>query len=723
VVVLLVVSVWQPARAASRDSAGQLRILDAQADGLVFTTSGPLFRRRLRILNQGDAPAKDVTVNVPDFENAAGERFPASGDWKGKTTASLKADQILDITIEANLTSDGDYFTYVDLHAGSRLVSTRLEVSRADRDLGIEAVVPTVAEIIRWPWDTGLATSISLQETSGVEQHLGAPILWSLSIKEAEARRTDEVAELELVSVPPGGVPPGDIRVPSRGKAEVPIRLSHLGGPGRYEGSLRFQAQGRKPADVAFAIVAKEELGMALGLIVLGVLTSWVVRWYVVSGRKTLAWRAELARIVDELRKVIAGQQPLVAREIEVERRLDERADDLSAKLEAGRTDHMEESLKRLRRCVQLLDELARRERELAGLPAELGDDVRNTLDHVAGILSQPDPPLAALAGARKKLDVNLAELDRGSLRQAIQALIKEADDARATTSQVLVARLNAEVTERLNTATSKLREDHRQDARRSLEEARLAFAKILAEDLRAKIPTTEPPGIDRAGWDALRKGTLDGLNEVASATDADAAAANFGHVRARLIAQRFAGLTKAARQLRGKVKDNPALTKEARAGIEERIDKLMAKIEADAALDARAALRAYDGALADWKQLDDDATAMGAADKQVAASMPTLVPGAEAWAVSIPAGPQPPPAAVATKLEAKIKRNDRAVAGALLVVAVLTGVKTVWLKDATWGGPRGYLIAFLWGWGVDAIGKLSIDGLLELRARAFKAD
>jgi hypothetical protein len=60
--------------------------------------------------------------------------------------------------------------------------------------------------------------------------------------------------------------------------------------------------------------------------------------------------------------------------------------------------------------------------------------------------------------------------------------------------------------------------------------------------------------------------------------------------------------------------------------------------------------------------------------------------------------------------------RVEVMVLGVVMTIAVVAGVKALWIDNATWGGWGDLLAAFLWGSGVQ-VGAEAFVGLAALRA------
>jgi hypothetical protein len=67
--------------------------------------------------------------------------------------------------------------------------------------------------------------------------------------------------------------------------------------------------------------------------------------------------------------------------------------------------------------------------------------------------------------------------------------------------------------------------------------------------------------------------------------------------------------------------------------------------------------------------------------------------------------------------LDREVTWTSWMVNGAILAIAVASGVKALWLDDLAWGAQGAALTAFLWGAGVQAVGN-AFAGLAALRSR-----
>jgi len=67
--------------------------------------------------------------------------------------------------------------------------------------------------------------------------------------------------------------------------------------------------------------------------------------------------------------------------------------------------------------------------------------------------------------------------------------------------------------------------------------------------------------------------------------------------------------------------------------------------------------------------------------------------------------------------LDRMISSSRWLVNAGVMLIAVATGVRVLWLDNLSWGGQGAWLIAFLWGSGVQITGDTCV-GFLGLRSR-----
>jgi hypothetical protein len=78
---------------------------------------------------------------------------------------------------------------------------------------------------------------------------------------------------------------------------------------------------------------------------------------------------------------------------------------------------------------------------------------------------------------------------------------------------------------------------------------------------------------------------------------------------------------------------------------------------------------------------------------------------------------PEPAKLAQSTTLTRELQTTTWLINGIVMLIAVLSGLKALWLDDLAWGGTTAWTAAFLWGAGVQAVGD-ACTGFAGLRAK-----
>ena len=272
---------------------------------------------------------------------------------------------------------------------------------------------------------------------------------------------------------------------------------------------------------------------------------------------------------------------------------------------------------------------------------------------------------------------------------------------------------VRTEATSTLTGADAALREDRIEDLNQAIETARREVLVACIHELSQLTAGAEPPlGVQDGAWKNTAAELKTLLDDAAASKEWERQNAAFLLAQKTYFQVAVAGLASVAAK-KAKSKDS---RKERFAAI---AFELTAKLEKDP---SEAAL-VYSERLAEVTAPDPEGVSAGAVGSQAA-----ILPSVAGWLPlflslgesAVDAATRPgadAPQSAARQLSATIASYSWLVNVAVMIVAVSSGVKALWLDNLAWGGHGAWLMAFLWGAGVQTTGD-AFTGLIGMRAK-----
>jgi hypothetical protein len=513
----------------------------------------------------------------------------------------------------------------------------------------------------------------------------------------------DQRIETAAAATATHGVPtailPGEVR-------RIALEVSGLDEAGRYEGTVLVASAATGESKViAFTVLVRRPWWIALGLIAAGVIVSWVLRAWRLRGRASASIKRDLSTLRDTVSRLLTAatgdaEHNAIARSVD-------RIAELSRKLDRDKdTRAIGAAVEQLWGQVALLEDVVRARRIVALLSATVDPRPGATLDAIAAALGR-DLDAAALGAERDRLrTLDLDAALHASVRELATRLAVRLDtrcrvhgdrgehwDAIAT---------QVEAAERSLTAGRVL------EARSQLASAYRRFSRELARLLRA-LAAEPPPHIDAQAWLATRMDVDRLLDDVDATDNTELAVRYHACAAAQFLRSAAPALAAAARtEAPHRPAAAPALEDLAR-----RAEALAVRAQPDDDDAYRELVVEYHQRLAETPRSSE---LRGI--QPIGAQPP---PASASWS---PPEPDALVAVLATVLprtdvlEARIKVRDGATVVALFVLAVLTGLRALWVDNATWGSAGDLLTGLLWGGGVHAGGEIVADALRRLDPR-----
>jgi hypothetical protein len=464
-----------------------------------------------------------------------------------------------------------------------------------------------------------------------------------------------------------------------------------------------------QPHAVKATVYRREAWLRAALAILLGAALAWGIRAYLSDGSRRLALRRRIALLEAQLRVFRAGARGedlvVAARVLELD--VLDRERDVRW---GGNLVALDDVTARAEQRFALLQDIAAATERLVRIDADQQVEPRKTLEDALVVVRIDPGDRLAIDGARDRVGkLGLTALRRAQLRGWLAELETQlaAQDRVAVTPLTGVAATVASARDFLRTGALDELEAAIRAGRAQLLDASIAG---LAE--RAKL---EPLGV--TGWSAtadqiraklLRGDTPDWAARTRAFQDAQAlyfAAAVSGLIAAATRraaagdsrAERFRAI---AQELGEAAAKDPMLAAA-------RYADLLAEVSApDPALARPANLLGPGGAVAKGYLMDDK-------------SEDEVAPAPAGWIPYVPGdltqGVWKPTEVRA--LDRLISSSRWLVNAGVMLIAVASGVKILWLDNLAWGGHGAWLIAFLWGSGVQLTGD-TCAGFLAVRAR-----
>ena len=241
--------------------------------------------------------------HVPEWR--IGEADPAATPSRSIVTPLAALERKV-VVLSASLPSLGQYRTTLIPWWGGQ--------SRQHIELKVERIRPTLnvaieeASVFAQVGNTDtVAFTLNLRETQDKPAVLHVPTLASLTQQlgpDAKASALGWTANLVVTEENKALQPSESIQLARSAAKEIGFRLERFPGPGKYEAKLRFTAPGAVPLDKSVTLYVRYHWPVATVLIALGVLVSFLLRWWVGQEKPRLELLHSAARLERELQRI-----------------------------------------------------------------------------------------------------------------------------------------------------------------------------------------------------------------------------------------------------------------------------------------------------------------------------------------------------------------------------------------------------------------------------------
>ncbi|MBV9495701.1 MAG: hypothetical protein JOZ54_15755 [Acidobacteria bacterium] len=627
---------------------------------------------RLTILNPSKDDVTAAIVVIP-FVDAGAETYDATPSATSLAIPKFGSAP-LTITPAQDLAKAGDYTAILRLQAGDAVTTVKLKLTRSAAAAAGITVDDLPGVLVEMPVGLGDGTSApfpaQIRETGGAPTTVAKPIVTSFLYKPNEK---------VSLNAPFPSVVAKTLAVPAKGTQPMPLIVSGIKSPGRYEGTLDFAGVSKK-----VTIYARQPWPVAALFIAAGVLVSFLLRWYAKVGRPRLAIMNRVGNIAAEARQAAAtagNDAEAVELAENFRAALLQRYDVLAASARLGTGadfDLFESKLPLLTTWIELHRDL---------LPLPCPPAARKTLEEA---LRKAATTIRNSAAAATEIAQQAGAL--GALRSDTEAaaateigkMLTDADAELAASADRGAAALR----NRINAIRSQLLQRDFAGALEDLRQLRFDYLALLAKALERDL--AHPPLGFTATWKPIADDARTYLDAARNATDPDVAFADLKKATEIWLRPAIASLRTVA--------DAPAQAE---------LDTIPAEIAAGKVLEAADHFRKLRSRFPDRKS------------KGI---FPAMVEEDEIEAdVEIASVPRAPSSANATLgIDTTFARTTVHVAmllgnilSTLLIaaLAILLGLKVLWVDDWTWGGATSALIAFAWGAGLHAVTYDGISG------------
>jgi hypothetical protein len=730
--------------AAAQPPTSPIKILEADGAKITLTTSHPALDQRLFLTSQSKDPQK-VTLAVSDLRGPGGQTARLALDPPGPLSFTPYQSQA--VALKGTFTDVGELTGVLTLTVErvAQPFQYALTVKREKGAQQIEIDAQAEPPVYQQPYGTTADVRLHLTETTGAAADYQWPELQGLLLNVSDTYKPGaHYARARLLTAdgknPPVNkdktlAPPKSL--PAFGSRELLLRIEGLQTTGKYEGTVRV-ATPNGPQTKTFLLFVKDHWLFAALVILAGVWSSyWLRRWLQVGRPQALAEyqiglllqrvQIQIPDAADGVRQALQD----ALQELHRATLLDATAD---IKPDLQKTGEQLENYLVIKSVLDLRPQLGLLMRD-----KDQREAIRGRLD----VLDQRvhEGKLRALTNeAGKNIWVDEArsireELLKGAaqaLEKALAALKTNLDAERAalaagplpdTDRAELAGRLD-ESAAHLKTATQKLADsrattgqpaaDFLQQGWQEYETASRIYLTASGERFRRELTTqTMPPlGMEDTAWQALQRDLL-------AALPANPTPEQYGKVRQRYLDAVLDALAKQAGQSAAKARQTsgggPAATqldevaKQATAARQKLVEG--GEVAADAVMKLRKDYEAAMALLPARKDLPREEAALAAA-----AGAPPDAPSPGAGPGDLPSTPRLPLVRDPGVILQDVRSHDAIVAWIVCAVSVLVGLRVLWATSQTFGGLLDYIGAFLWGFGLHELNKLTMpEGLGKL--------
>jgi hypothetical protein len=579
--------------------------------------------------------------------------------------------------------------------------------------LQIDAITPARSTLVFPGTGTTASFLVTILNRGDAPASIESLILAGLDAGGVEAA-SESMPSLRVLARD-GGPARAPYTIAAGGRTTLLVVLDGVKGAGRFTGSLRLTAPGHDTIEQVFAFEVKQGVLLPALLILLGVLVTYTLRRTYSSGRIAgVGQRRVLERLRSDLQRIRTTVGDLDPREALVVDTLEQRLDDMAHELSFARVTKDAAALGEVDHKIDLLPDLVTARRYVNAMnPAVLRSTHDARLDEAAAFLTEttPAPDLPArfehYASELRAMPASVEATVRERFQSDVDRFLSAVE-----ASPAVVESLPLRVLSRIAKGKELAEAGRFTDARAELSGAQMSFARVMAEDLLARLPDGDsaPPGF-AAGWPRFRASTAESLKAVRRQRRGDVAAEAYRTVWQDYVIELSTKLRAAAARERRKA---AGTRKEQFARVIEACDaagSLAIEFDPRAVEAYRYAVQGYLTALG----RKPSSAGVRAALEEAHLPPPLTVVTAGLGSNGRPARVTPSAGQSVASLTALIRKRHVGLALVAGVAAIPSGLAVLWAPNEVWGSVADGAAAFGWGAGLTAIA-----GLFDARRLGF---
>jgi hypothetical protein len=717
-----------------------LKMVGASDEGEISLTSKvAAFNTLLRLQSTNISQVEGLKIIVDDFSDPNGKQIPATwtindqpGEGAGITVPGLGS---VGLTISAELLTAGEYTCVITLlYAGAsdpfRLKVTRSRVAPTVAIEGVETVLGQANSRLPCVDQDNVNLRLTLRETGGQPATLNPPQFSVLSLKGAKENTFQAQFEGLVVKDKGGNIVNSQFTIKPDDTKPLQINVCGLNKAGAYVGKLIFTAPDALAIEEDVTILVKEPFWHAGLVIGVSVLLSFLISvWF-----KTTRPKLERQRYAQRLLSDLEREAKRIVQVPHGKKKLTEVVDELRSRLEdlyddpgLGTDDKAGEVLKEIDEKISIFRPLADAYQQVCTLePPKLVARFSPELEKIYKEI------LIRTIDSAKTAQTLLDKLFKGIEMALRDELLQQLKGFEGDVKTQINEKLQGEILLKIEKARSfveKTSEPELSAASLELQEARAAYAWVMAEDLRASLK--DPPlGFDQNSWLAPQHTILGKIDAVRREPDGEKAIAAYQDAYAlyltTLIEKLIELLNDDLRVVKdikehGQIKptDADTLLDEIKSLVMS-LNGTRTKIKEGALAAAKTEYNKVRGTYTGKVQPKmrkfgvkmDESLRVGLS---VALAAGGFIPG------KVSEGSKDRSADRHTRDRKGIGRlitiGDGIATSVALVLAIAFGLKVLWDSDATWGGLGDYLVAVLWGFGLHQVGNQGAKGVGDIIA------
>lgn len=606
--------------------------------------------------------------------------------------------------LSATLPAAGTYRTVVRVwQGGVERVRTVVEVERTRNPPPIE--IPNVpaeqtSTFLRTTSVDFTATIVPTGESVTLDKPLLQSITYTSKADGSVASKATTVNLREGAEILVGAKP-----------APVTLTLEGLDRAGRYDATVRFTGSGYSGKDVSLSVYVREPWWLAIVLIAAGIFVSYQLRKYTSVTRPRLLNEKKAAALFSELQEhgtLAAGDPPALGLVQDVRRALTEH---WNKAVKAGTLSDLESfdvydgKVRLLRAWILARKAIATlRPASLQGQFAGQLDAARKVLLDRAATTADVDKQISALDGLPAEIDTAArTELTRqaGDLKKQLDADGRpEAQAIAGDVGKIQSALPNGDLSAAVD----------------ALDALQRKYYVFLGGDLSGRLTPSPPPGVDPPEWAATVVAVRTAVTRIERAPTGAEAMDAFRVGLAVYLETAATGLVRAAAK---KIADGSKASARYQLVVAAATD-IVTKVRTG---DLMTAWKALDRTADDYRKILDDTLGgtLGAEEKtglDVLAKLAAAPSGLELEIFDFETG-----GASAEELQktgamdltaSRLQASGSFFLIVIVILAILIGLKTLWIDNLVWGGWASYLAALLWGVAFDQFGHAGLTTLIR---------